>query len=80
MKVLEENCIERQVTKLFTIELDSGVQFHISKWARMWEEPFGTNEYDNDWEFETKEERRKYDALPQDLQDEFHDFVNDLEL
>jgi len=80
MKVLLENCVEKQITKLFTIELDDGTKFNISKWVRVIEEPFGTNDYDGDWEFETKAERERYNTLPQDLQDEFHDFVNDLDL
>ena len=82
MKIIEENCVERQITKHFTIELDNGVQLHVSKYVRMFEEPFGTSEYEGDWDFDQErgKEKEKYDALTQDMQDEFCEFVEDLDL
>ena len=80
MKVIMENCTQRQITKQFEIELDDGRVLHISKWVSCIEEPFGSNEIDGDWEFDMKADKDLYESLPEEVQDEFHDFVNDLDL
>ena len=80
MEVLEEHCTEKQVCKIFKIKVDDKTEIEITKWMRMFEEPFGCNEYDGDWEFATKEDKHKYNLLPQDVQDEVYDFINDLDL
>ena len=78
MKVIDENCIEKQITKLFTIALENGNQFQISKQVRMWEAPFGVDECEINWEFCTKAERDEYESLSQQSKDAFDEFVEDL--
>jgi hypothetical protein len=79
VKVLSEFCTQRQITKQFEIELDDNKVIHLTKWVSIIDEP-GCSDYDGDWEFDSKEDKSLYEALPDEVQDEFHDFVTDLDL
>ena len=63
MKVIEENYTQRQITKHFVIELDDKTRLHIYKWVDQIDMPFGSTDYDSDWEFTDPDDEEVFEAL-----------------
>lgn len=74
-EVYDENCTYVKKKTLFTITIPAGETITIEKWILDSDE-----ETESDWDFYQEDDKKAYEALPEELQDEFSDFVFELKL
>ena len=74
-KVYNEFELGRQIRKAFDIEIPGGKTISVDKWSI-----YDDYEHETDWEFTEDAGKKLFDAMTEDEQEEFTDFVLGLNL
>lgn len=75
-KIVSDEFIRGRITRQLEIELPDGQTIFVDKWAT-WDETEGD---DNDYDFYSSEDRKIFDTLDEETQDEVKDIINEYKL